>query len=246
MRLWLVIPLALVLLGAIISFGRHSVMADWRTANRESAGIAPDPAMTSEAVVQVYIARAFSWRGWFGVHTWIATKPTGAENFTVYQIVGWRAYHGDGTALVIGESLPDRRWFGAEPQVISDLRGPGVDDVIRSIDAAAHRYPYAKDYVLWPGPNSNTFTAYIGREVPELKLDLPPTAIGKDFLTNGSIFDASPSRTGYQVSLYGLLGVLAGVEEGLEVNVLGLTFGVDPKDFAIKLPMAGRIGFQEN
>ena len=248
-RLWLVIPLAMVLVGALVSFsfGKHSVMADWRTANRESAGIAPDPALTAEAVVQVYVARAFSWRGWFGVHTWIATKPTDADTYTVYQVVGWRVFHGGGeSALVISESVPDRRWFGSEPKIIVDLRGQGVDDVIRRIDAAARSYPYTDDYVLWPGPNSNTFTAYIGRQVPELKLDLPPTAIGKDFLTNGSIFAASPSRTGYQVSLYGLLGVLAGVEEGLEVNLFGLTFGIDAKDLALKLPMAGRVGLLDN
>ena len=108
------------------------------------------------------------------------------------------------------------------------------------------KYPFNDKYVLWPGPNSNTFTAFIGREVPDLKLDLPPTAIGKDFLANGRVFDNSPSRTGYQVSLYGLLGLLVGIEEGLEVNILGLTFGVDPKDFALKLPIAGRIGLQKN
>jgi len=245
-RLWLVIPLSILMLGAIISFGRHSVMADWRTASRESAGIAPDPETAREAVVQVYIARAYSWRGLFGVHTWIAVKPTDEVEYTLYQVVGWRVLHGGGPALVINKNIPDRRWFGAAPKVITDLRGPGVDDVIKRIDAAARRYPYADDYVIWPGPNSNTFTAYIGREVPELKLDLPPTAIGKDFLTNGGVFASSPSRTGYQLSLYGLLGVLAGVEEGFEVNVLGLTFGVDPLDLALKLPMAGRVGFQKN
>ncbi len=218
-------------------------MADWRTASRESTGIAPDPAVTREAVIQVYAARAFSWRGLFGVHTWIAAKPAGGSAYTVYQVVGWQVYRGVGPALVIGEGPPDRRWFGSAPKVIADLRGDGVDAVIKRLDAAARRYPFADDYVLWPGPNSNTFTAYMGRQVPELRLDLPPTAIGKDFLTNGGIFDSAPSGTGYQFSLYGLLGVLAGVEEGVEINVLGLTFGIDPKDFAIKLPMAGRVGF---
>ena len=37
-------------------------MADWRTANRESAGIAPNPVIVKDAVIQVYVARAFSWR----------------------------------------------------------------------------------------------------------------------------------------------------------------------------------------
>ena len=132
-----------------------------------------------------------------------------------------------------------------KPKIIADLRGDGVDDVIKRIDAAARQYPYPDDYVLWPGTNSNTFTAYVARAVPELKLDLPPTAIGKDFLPNGSLIAGAPSGTGYQVSLYGLLGVLAAIEEGVEVNILGLVFGIDPLDLALKLPMAGRIGFAE-
>jgi PBP1b-binding outer membrane lipoprotein LpoB len=35
---------------------------DWRDASRESAGIAPDPAATPEAVLQVYGADAWGWR----------------------------------------------------------------------------------------------------------------------------------------------------------------------------------------
>ena len=67
-------------------------------------------------------------------------------------------------------------------------------------------------------------------------------AIGKDYL--GPAFVAwSPSGTGAQLNLFGVVGALAGVEEGLELNVLGLTFGVDPLDLALKLPMAGRFGW---
>ena len=62
------VPLAL----AYLTFSGQLAARDWRTASREPAGLAPDPAITHEAVVQVYCARAVSWRGWFGVHTWIA------------------------------------------------------------------------------------------------------------------------------------------------------------------------------
>jgi hypothetical protein len=230
-----------LLIAAAIAAGARAVGADWRTASREPVGIAPDPAITREAVVQIYAARAFGWRGAFGVHSWIAVKPTDAPAFTVYQVIGWRAYYG-GTALVIDRRAPDARWFGAEPEILSDLRGPGVDAVINKIDAAARAYPYPTEYRIWPGPNSNTFVAHVARYVPELKLDLPPTAIGKDYLPNGAPFAKSPSGTGFQLSLFGLLGLLGGVEEGFEVNILGLTFGVDPLDFAVKLPMIGRIG----
>jgi hypothetical protein len=44
------------------------------------------------------------------------------------------------------------------------------------------------------------------------------------------------------LSLLGVAGVLAGWDEGLEVNVLGLTFGVDVKDPALKVPLVGRLG----
>lgn len=216
-------------------------MADWRTASRASAGIAPDPAIHKEAIAQVYAARAFSWRGAFGVHTWIATKPTNANTYTVYEVIGWRVRHG-GDALAISHRPADGRWFGNIPDIIADIRGDGVDALIKKIDRVAKSYPYRDTYQVWPGPNSNTFTAFVAREIPELKLDLPPTAIGKDFIPGGGFVATTPSGTGYQISIFGLAGLLAGKEEGLEINLLGLTFGLDFKDPALKLPIAGRIG----
>ncbi|MCB2101765.1 MAG: DUF3750 domain-containing protein [Rhodobacterales bacterium] len=237
--------LALLLTPVIIAATAAAVglarAGDWRTASREPVGLAPDPATTPEAVVQVYAARTWGWRGALGVHTWIAIKPSGAPAFTVYEVIGWRL-RWSGSALVVHERPADARWFGAEPHLVVDRRGDGVDAIIDRIREAVHTYPYADTYRAWPGPNSNTFTAHVLRAVPELRADLPPTAIGKDYLTNGAPFDATPSGTGFQVSLFGLLGVLGGIEEGIEVNLLGLTFGVDPKDLALKLPAVGRIG----
>ena len=228
------------LVALVAGVAARSVGADWRTASREPAGIAPDPRVVREAVAQVYAARAVGWRGAFGVHSWIAVKPTDADAFTVYQVIGWRVMRG-GEGVVIDRRPADQRWFGAAPELLADLRGPGVDEVIAKIDRAARGYPYNGNYGLWPGPNSNTFVAHVAREVPELRLDLPPTAIGKDYLTNGHMIARAPSGTGWQVSLFGLLGVLAGAEEGVEVNVLGLVFGFDPTDFALKLPIVGRV-----
>lgn len=213
---------------------------EWSAASQESAGIAPLPAEYAEPVIQIYGARAWSWRGYFGVHTWISTKRAGAGSYKVHEVVGWRAYRG---MNVVRESqrAPDGRWFGKEPDLLLDLRGPEYETVIDKIEAAVARYPFADTYSVWPGPNSNTFTAFVAREVPELTVDLPPTAIGKDYLPNGIVAEA-PSGSGYQLSLAGLLGVMVAAEEGLEINVLGLTFGIDPLDLAVKLPGIGRIG----
>jgi hypothetical protein len=103
-------------------------------------------------------------------------------------------------------------------------------------------YPYADRYAIWPGPNSNTFTAYVARHLPQLRLSMPSNAIGKDYIGPGWSLTRSPHGTGIQVSCSGLLGVLVGPHEGVEINVLALTVGLDPLGLALNLPGIGRIG----
>ena len=153
---------------------------DWRTASRESAGIAPNPATTREAVLQIYAAKAWGWRGWFATHTWIAVKPTDAMAYTVYEVIGWRQSRGL-PVLRIEKDLPDRYWFGERPRVLKEFRGDGVDKLIAAVDRAAKSYPWPETYTPFPGPNSNTFTAWIAKQVPELGLELPFTAIGSGY-----------------------------------------------------------------
>jgi hypothetical protein len=239
---WLLTLTPIVLLGLAHADRDSDSIGNWRQASRASVGIAPDPAVTREAVVQVYAARAVRWRGYFGVHTWIATKPAGAAAFTVYEVTGFAVRRG-GTAVRSSQRPPDGRWFGSAPVLLADVRGAGVDALIARIVRAVDAYPYQRSYRIWPGPNSNTFTAFVLRQVPELRVDLPAHAIGKDYL-GPRVFARSPSGTGMQANLFGVLGVLGGVDEGLEVNVLGLTVGVDPDDWGLKLPFVGRIGFR--
>lgn len=234
--------LAIVLAIGAAAYAR--VHQDWRTASRASVGIAPDPAQTPEAVVQIYAARTVGVRGLFGVHSWVAVKPAGGTAYTVYEVIGWKL-RWDDTAVSIREREPDARWYGNEPELLAEARGAEAEPLIPRIEAAAKSYPYADEYRAWPGPNSNTFTAWVTRRLPELRVDLPPTAVGKDYLTGGLLHSA-PSGTGVQLSLVGLLGVTASTVEGLELNVLGMSFGVVPWPPAIKLPIAGRLGMASN
>lgn len=220
--------------------GRAVVAQDWRTASREPVGLAPAAATTPEAVVQVYGARTVGMRGLFGVHTWVAAKPENADAYTVYEVIGWRL-RWSGSAVVVSQRHADARWFGAEPELYAEKRGAEAAALIPRIEAAAKSYPYAGEYSAWPGPNSNTFVAWITRAVPELEAHLPPTAIGKDYL-GSSIVGAAPSGRGGQLSLGGVLGLTLSSVEGIEMNVLGLTFGLDPLRPALKLPLIGRIG----
>lgn len=170
-----------VLLVVILIFANCSSNKDWRTASRDSAGIAPDPFATSEAVVHVYGARAWGWRGWFAIHTWIAAKKANQNYYTVYDVVGWRQHRG-GPVMRAYKDIPDRLWYGEEPEILQAHIGEGVDILIEKIERAAENYPWKTSYKVFPGPNSNTFTAWIAEQVPELELDLPFTAIGKNFV----------------------------------------------------------------
>ncbi len=239
-----VVMLFVVLVGGpllTLATGGASMHGDWRTASHRSSGMAPDPASHPEAVVQVYAGRTFGWRGAFAVHTWLAAKPRDAPGYTRYEVIGWYARTGHRVISVSDARAPDAEWYGAAPELIRDLRGSQAEAVIAKLDAAAASYPYPSTYSAWPGPNSNTFIAHLGREIPELELALPSTAIGKDYLSLGHLFAPAPSHTGWQVSLAGVLGVMLSRDEGIELNLLGLVTGVDFAAPALKLPGIGRI-----
>lgn len=134
--------------------------------------------------------------------------------------------------------------MGNEATLLVDHRGAGVEAMIDKIDAAIVNYPYKAQYRLWPGPNSNTFIAFLGLAVPQLQLYLPSTAVGKDYRPVAKLLGRSPSGSGFQISLLGLASLSVGYEEGIEVSLLGVNFEWDVFDGAIELPGLGRIGNQ--
>ena len=232
--------------GPIAAFVAQGVegLRDRRSTRRGPAGLARDPATTPEPVIQVYCARCQGWRGYFGVHTWIAVKPACAKNYTIYEVTYWHL-HRRGSAVATRKRAPDQPWFGNVVKLLAERRGDDVGVLIERIEKSIREYPFAGQYVAWPGPNSNTFVAHVARVVPELGLDLPPTAIGKDYLGRRWASTA-PSGNGFQFSVFGLFGVLLSKVEGLEVNFLGLTFGFDPFSLALKLPLIGRLGISRS
>lgn len=156
----------------------------WRTASREPAGLAADPKKEKEAIIEFYAADAFSWRGWFAVHTWIAVKEKNAQQYTVYEVVGWRVKRGLPALDTYQTTTPDRYWFGAKPEKILSIKGDKASQLIPKIAEAVKRYPWANEYTVFPGPNSNTFPTWIGLQVPELGLDMPFRAIGSGYADN--------------------------------------------------------------
>ena len=234
----IVVPLAG---GLTIAYGEWSRSSDLRYTRTGSSNQAPKAAQHSEAVVQVYAARAARWRGIFGVHTWIAYKSAGASEYTRTEVIGWGARNRQ-SVVFSRNGIPDRYWYGYEPELLADIRGQEAEKAIARIEDLAAQYEFRQRYKVWPGPNSNTYTAHLLRGIDELAVDLPATAIGKDYL-EGVGFMSAPSNTGFQFSAHGMLGLTLALDEGIEVNILGASYGVDLYPPALKLPGIGRIGF---
>ena len=142
---------------------------------------APSPATFADPIVQVYGADVWGFRGRFAIHTWVAVKSANADAYTIYQVIGWRQRRGQ-PVLSISEGIPDRPWFGSKAVLLHEKRGPEAAGLIAEIENAVAAYPFAEEYKMWPGPNSNSFVAWIGLEVPKLGLDLPVKAIGQNWM----------------------------------------------------------------
>jgi hypothetical protein len=173
-------------------------------------------------------------------HSWVVFKPANATAWSRYDVVGW------GQPVRSNGWAPDGRWFGDTPSVLIDVRGAEAAAAIPKVKAAIAAYSYNNfgDYRIWPGPNSNTFTATVLRAVPELATTLPPNAVGKDFRALPYL-GRTDSGTGVEASLWGLLGVKLGWVEGVELNFLGLVAGLDVRHPAVKLPGFGRVGLDD-
>lgn len=145
------------------------------------AARAPDPLDHQDAIIQVYGADVWGFRGNFAIHTWIATKSHGAADYQIYQVIGWRLRRAR-SVLSVSTGNPARPWYGSPAILLHEIRGAKAEALIDQVHDAALRYPFERQYKMWPGPNSNSFTAWVGLEVPGLNLDLPLKAIGQSWM----------------------------------------------------------------
>lgn len=212
---------------------------DWRLADRSSAGLLPAARTYPGAVVRIFSARTVSWRGILASHAWIVIKGPDERVYRRFDYTAW-----GGEPIWIDRFVPDGRWFGNVPEVVFAADGADAEAMLPRIRQAVAEYRYARpgDYVVWPGPNSNTFVAAVMAAVPEIRTSLPPTAVGKDFPYDGRWIGRTPSGTGVRINLGGYLGLTVGWIEGLELNLLGGVAGIDLRRPAIKLPALGRVG----
>jgi uncharacterized protein DUF3750 len=226
-------------ISAALYYAGTEAKADWRTADRSSAGLLEEPMLKPDAVIRIYAARTVRWRGVFAVHCWLVYKPRGASAYTRYDYTAW-------TELPVRMNgyAPDGRWFGRLPETVYALDGAAADRLIPKIEDAIRAYPWsaAGDYRAWPGPNSNTFIQALLDAVPEIDATLPALAIGKDHPYDGKWLRATADGLGFRLSFAGYGGVTLGWREGLAIDLAGGAFRLDVRRPAIELPGLGRFG----
>jgi hypothetical protein len=178
------------------------------------------------------------WYARFADHAWVDLRSGGQ-----WHRVEWNAHLGDVHIREFGgddDAREDTRW-GMRVQVLATFDGPSAQPLAAAVLGAAPQFPYRHGYRAWPGPNSNTFVDWLAREVPGLRVELPPTAVGKDYATWLRV-GLSPTGTGVELETM-LLGAQVGLREGVEAHFLGLTAGVGLWPPQLKLPFLPGIPF---
>ena len=178
------------MLGFMLFIG-GGIFAVWVTAKvlePEVVGppVAPDPVDYTDAVIQVYGADVWGARGRVAIHTWVATKAQDEPTYEIAQVIGWRLRRGQGV-VSITQGMPDRPWFRSPPMLLYELKGDAARPLIDRVRQAVRRYPYDAEYTMWPGPNSNSFTAWVELEVPELNLKVPTKALGAGWMRSNNV-----------------------------------------------------------
>lgn len=224
--------------GATGLLAYHGGPNHWSRWDRTVQSRLGDAVAYPEARILVMTGRTRGWKGALAVHSWIVIKRENDRAWSRYDVAGW----GDPVRL---NWWPPDLWFGEHGQIVVDIKGAQAEALIPRIESTIkeYRYAHAGDYVIWPGPNSNTFVATLLRAVPELGAVLPPNAVGRDYRPMPYL-GLTDSGTGIEASLWGVLGVKFGWVEGIELNVLGLVAGLDLRHPALKIPGFGRVGVE--
>lgn len=165
------------------------------------------------------------------VHHWFVVQ--GAGQCTRWEV--WQDRDAGGTSwgyLYRDLMHPDRGVGGGPAVVAAEWRGETAR-AVRAVLEEPPRYPHRERYLAWPGPNSNTYAAWV-LEQAGVRHGLDPRAIGKDYLGDrGAGWELSRARLRCESPLVGLR-----VEAGcLELHLLCLTFGLDLREREVRTPV---------
>lgn len=164
-------------------------------------------------------------------HTWFDYKTD--QGWTRIEVISKHsgvAVH----SILSSNGYSNERWT-RNVHVVAHYRGQKARAFAEQLHEIAPEYPFEDSYQAWPGPNSNTFVEWCCAEIDGLHAELYPNAVGKD---HTKWIDVGLSNTGTGVELHTyLLALQLGLNEGVEVSLLGLTLGVALWPPRLKLPL---------
>ena len=119
--------------------------------------------------------------GLFAVHYWFTVLEPQSGQCDRWEI--WQSKDAGGASvghLHCNLKAPDAGVGGGPAQVHAEWRGEEAAKLAEVLKSSEAHYPHVHSYLPWPGPNSNTFAAWV-LERAGLEIELPWRAVGKDY-----------------------------------------------------------------
>jgi hypothetical protein len=133
--------------------------------------------MASETVVQLYRA-GIPFLGWLAAHYWFVVRE--GERCDRWEV--WQSPDAGGRSvghLHCNLKPPEAHVGGGPTALVAEWRGE-EGRRLHEVLSASGRYPYTRKYRYWPGPNSNTYVAWVFREA-RVEYPLGRLALGKNY-----------------------------------------------------------------
>jgi hypothetical protein len=195
---------------------------------------------TDNPRVQLWSATLPSALRVIAVHTWFNAYEPAEGRWRRWEVWQNRDAGGESWAHVHRDLMHYDRSVGGGPAACEVEWTGNEAERLLAVLARSPEYPERHRYRYWPGPNSNTFAAWILAQAG-ISHSMDPRAVGKDFIgTHGF----GIRREGGRVQLESpLLGLHIDRERAFELHVLGLTLGLERDPAALTTPL-GRLRFR--
>ena len=137
-------------------------------------------------IVQLKYASLPAPLGLLAVHYWFNVLDPASGICDRWEV--WQSRDAGGTScghLHCNLKAPESGVGGGPARLAAEWQGDEALRLKGILEEAKTRYPFCDHYLPWPGPNSNTFAAWVLRAAG-IELRLPWNAIGKDFRWPGN------------------------------------------------------------